>query len=57
MPGSGDFVLFWTLGVEFCTDKLSSEWGFWRKKLVAPGLAGGGGGMVTGQIDTCIIFM
>ena len=55
MPGGGDFAsCFLTWGSEFCTEKLSPGWGFRRKKLVARGLARGGGEMVTGQIDTCI---
>ena len=50
-PGVGSLFRFSTRGPEFFTEKLSPGLGFWRKKLVARGLAGG---MVTGQIDTCI---
>ena len=53
MPWGGDFVSFFpTRGPEFCTEKLSLGRGFWRKKLVVRQSARGG--MVTGQIDTCI---
>ena len=42
-PGGGDFCfVFSTRGPEFCTEKLSRGWGFWRKKLVAPRSAWGG---------------
>ena len=47
----GDFASFFDPGLEFCTEKLSLGQGFWQKKLVARGSAGG---MVTSQIDTCI---
>ena len=54
MPGGWGFCfVFSTRGPEYCTKKLSPGRGFWRKKLVAPGLTPGGG-VVTGQIDTCI---
>ena len=45
MPGGGDFCfVFLTWGPEFCTEKISGP-------AVSPG------GMVTGQIDTCIMCM
>ena len=53
-PRWGFCVPFSTQGPEFCTEKLSPGWRIWRKKLVALGLARGG--MVTGQINTCISF-
>ena len=52
-PGVGIlFRFFPTRGPEFCTEKLSPGRGFRWKKLVARQSARGG--MVTGQIDTCI---
>ena len=55
MPGGGDFCfVFSTLGPEFCTEKLSGGGDFDRKSS-GPGVSpGGGGAMVTSQIDTCI---
>ena len=51
MPRGGDFVsFFFTRGPEFCTEKLPRG-GDFDGKIYWPG---GGGGMVTGQIDTCI---
>ena len=51
MPGSGDFVsFFFTRGPEFCTEKLSTGR---TEKISGPG----GGGVVTGQIDTCITLL
>ena len=53
MPGGGEFCfVFSTWGPEFCTEKLSRGGDFDGKKLVA--LGSPRGGMVTGQIDTCI---
>ena len=50
--GWGFCFVFPTRGPEFCTEKLSLGRGFWWEKLVAQQSARGG--MVTGQIDTCI---
>ena len=52
MPGGGDFVLFFpTRGQEFCTESCPRGWDFDGKNS---GPAVSPGGMVTGQIDTCI---
>ena len=54
MPGGGDFVSFFpTRGPEFCTEKLSPGRGILTEKISGPAVSPGGG-MVTGQIDTCI---
>ena len=56
MPGGGDFVSFLpTRGPEFCTEKLSPGAGILTEKI--SGSAVSTGGMVTGQIDTCIIWL
>ena len=49
--GWGFCFVFSTRGPEFCNEKLSPRREFSRKKLVTGGQPGG---MVTGQIDTCI---
>ena len=38
-PGVGIFFLFLARGPAFCVEKLSSGWGFWRKRTVVRGLA------------------
>ena len=54
MPGGGDFASFFRPGGRsFALKSCLPGRGFRRKKIVARGLAGGGG-KVTGQIDTCI---
>ena len=55
MPGGRDLVSFFRPGGRSFALKSHPQGGdFDEKKLVARGLARGRGGMVTGQIDTCI---
>ena len=55
MPEGGDFASFFsTRGQELCTLKLSPGRNFDGKKLVARQSVEGG--MVTGQIDTCVMM-
>ena len=53
MPGGGDFVSFFsTRRTEFCTWKAVPEAGILAEKISSLGVSLGG--MITGQIDTCI---
>ena len=55
MPGGGDFVSFFLPGGRsFALESCPQGGDFDGKKLVTQGSAPGGG-MVTGQIDTCIM--
>ena len=56
MPGGGDFVLFFsTRGRSFALKSCPGA-GILTEKISGPGVSlEGGRGMVTGQIDTCII--
>ena len=53
--GVGILLRFFYPGQEFCTVKLSPGQEFWREKISGPAVSRGGG-MVTGQIDTCIMM-
>ena len=54
MPGGGNFASFFRPGGRNFALKSCPRGGDFDLKLVARGLAGG---MVTGQIDTCISFI
>ena len=57
MPGGGDFVSFFRPGGRSFALKNCPQGGDFDGKNWWPGSQppGGGGGMVTGQIDTCIM--
>ena len=55
MPGGGDFVsFFFDLGAGVLHWKAVPGAGILTEKISGPAVSQGGGGMVTGQIDTCI---
>ena len=55
-PGVGILLRFSSRLPELCTVKLSSGQEFWRKNISGPAVSPGGGGMVTSEIDTCIMM-
>ena len=54
MPGGGDFVSFFRRGGRSFALKSCPRGGDFDGKISGPAVSPGGGGMVTGQIDTCI---
>ena len=53
MPGGGDFVSFYRPGGRSFALKSGPQGGILTEKFSGPGVSPGG--MVTGEIDTCII--
>ena len=54
MPGSGDFVSFFRPGGLSFALKSCPGAGIFAEKIISPWVSPGGGGVVTGEIDTCI---
>ena len=55
MPGGGDFCFVFRPGAGVLHWKAVPGVGILMEKISGPGVSPWGGGVVTGQIDTCII--